>query len=198
MKQPLRAITDTNVKLNQGVTFDINGKDASSHRRPAGTAQSNNGNPMSTFLLSPAKIDRLLVWRYILGFYFTGNLMALGALTLVVGTFAPGMVPLVLARVHQRRRASGRPPEPRLDPGQRHFRRRSRAVSLRILGAVQRNGRRSSAAVPGCRVAAGDGAGSWPSPGQGCTTMRRKSRVAGTPPRARSVRGRYQGSIWFR
>nr|WP_144830147.1 YbfB/YjiJ family MFS transporter [Cupriavidus gilardii] len=35
------------------------------------------------------------------GLYATSNLLALGVLTIIVGTFAPGMVPLVLARVHE-------------------------------------------------------------------------------------------------
>ncbi|MCG5258750.1 YbfB/YjiJ family MFS transporter [Cupriavidus gilardii] len=33
--------------------------------------------------------------------YITDNLLVLGALTMVIGTFAPGMVPLALARVHE-------------------------------------------------------------------------------------------------
>ncbi|MFX6019092.1 hypothetical protein ABTF08_19640, partial [Acinetobacter baumannii] len=33
--------------------------------------------------------------------YTTDNLLVLGALTIVIGTFAPGMVPLPLARVHE-------------------------------------------------------------------------------------------------
>lgn len=33
--------------------------------------------------------------------YVTGNLIVLGAVTAVIGTFAPGIVPLVLARVHE-------------------------------------------------------------------------------------------------
>lgn len=33
--------------------------------------------------------------------YTTDNLLVLGALTIVIGTFAPGMVPLALARVHE-------------------------------------------------------------------------------------------------
>jgi predicted MFS family arabinose efflux permease len=35
------------------------------------------------------------------GLYWAENPLALGLLTIVVGTFAPGMVPLVLARVHE-------------------------------------------------------------------------------------------------
>jgi len=35
------------------------------------------------------------------GFYFAGNLTVLGILTVIIGTFAPGIVPLVLARVHE-------------------------------------------------------------------------------------------------
>lgn len=35
------------------------------------------------------------------GLYAVGNLVGLGVLTVIVGTFAPGMVPLVLARVHE-------------------------------------------------------------------------------------------------
>ncbi len=35
------------------------------------------------------------------GFYSTNDLTVLGILTVVIGTFAPGMVPLVLARVHE-------------------------------------------------------------------------------------------------
>ncbi|NLS05232.1 YbfB/YjiJ family MFS transporter [Rhizobium sp. P32RR-XVIII] len=34
-------------------------------------------------------------------FYVTDNLIVLGSITLVVGTFAPGIVPLFLARVHE-------------------------------------------------------------------------------------------------
>lgn len=34
-------------------------------------------------------------------FYATSNLVGLGLLTLVIGTFAPGIVPLALARVHE-------------------------------------------------------------------------------------------------
>ncbi|WP_233235701.1 YbfB/YjiJ family MFS transporter [Bordetella sp. LUAb4] len=37
----------------------------------------------------------------LLGFYVVDNLVALGVLTAIVGTFAPGIVPLVLARVHE-------------------------------------------------------------------------------------------------
>lgn len=35
------------------------------------------------------------------GFAFTSELITLGVLTIIIGTFAPGMVPLVLARVHE-------------------------------------------------------------------------------------------------
>jgi predicted MFS family arabinose efflux permease len=43
-----------------------------------------------------------LVMAIILGVvYVTNNLVALGVLTAVIGTFAPGMVPLMLARVNQ-------------------------------------------------------------------------------------------------
>jgi len=34
-------------------------------------------------------------------FYITDNLVALGVLTALIGTFAPGIVPLILARVHE-------------------------------------------------------------------------------------------------
>jgi predicted MFS family arabinose efflux permease len=37
----------------------------------------------------------------LLGFYAVSDLAVLGALTAMIGTFAPGMVPLVLARVHE-------------------------------------------------------------------------------------------------
>lgn len=37
----------------------------------------------------------------LLGFYAVHDLVALGVLTVIVGTFAPGIVPLVLARVHE-------------------------------------------------------------------------------------------------
>ncbi|OWT68839.1 MULTISPECIES: YbfB/YjiJ family MFS transporter [unclassified Achromobacter] len=37
----------------------------------------------------------------LLGFYVVDNLVALGVLTVIVGTFAPGIVPLVLARAHE-------------------------------------------------------------------------------------------------
>jgi len=37
----------------------------------------------------------------LLGFYVLDNLVALGVLTVIVGTFAPGIVPLVLARAHE-------------------------------------------------------------------------------------------------
>jgi hypothetical protein len=33
--------------------------------------------------------------------YTTGNIVMLGVLTAIIGTFAPGMVPLALARVHE-------------------------------------------------------------------------------------------------
>jgi predicted MFS family arabinose efflux permease len=36
-----------------------------------------------------------------IGLYAVEDLLALGVLTIVVGTFAPGMVPLALARVHE-------------------------------------------------------------------------------------------------
>jgi predicted MFS family arabinose efflux permease len=36
-----------------------------------------------------------------LGFYTVDDLAALGALTVIMGSFAPGMVPLALARIHQ-------------------------------------------------------------------------------------------------
>ncbi|MFK0378116.1 YbfB/YjiJ family MFS transporter [Pandoraea sp. NPDC090278] len=35
------------------------------------------------------------------GLYATSNLLVLGVLTVVLGTFAPGMVPLILARLHE-------------------------------------------------------------------------------------------------
>jgi predicted MFS family arabinose efflux permease len=65
------------------------------------------GPPLYGYLadrLGPKSTIRMvsLVMAVILAaFYATDNLIVLGVLTVVIGTFAPGMVPLVLARVHE-------------------------------------------------------------------------------------------------
>lgn len=64
------------------------------------------GPPLYGYLadrLGPMATVRLvsLVMALVLGgFYMVDNLTALGVLTVIIGTFAPGMVPLVLACVH--------------------------------------------------------------------------------------------------
>jgi len=65
------------------------------------------GPPLYGYLadrIGPASTVRLvsLIMAVILAaFYTIDNLVMLGALTAVIGTFAPGIVPLVLARVHE-------------------------------------------------------------------------------------------------
>jgi predicted MFS family arabinose efflux permease len=47
------------------------------------------------------RLVSLVMIAVFLGLYASANLAVLGVLTLVIGTFAPGMVPLVLSRVHE-------------------------------------------------------------------------------------------------
>ncbi|AOB30614.1 hypothetical protein AKI39_07805 [Bordetella sp. H567] len=50
---------------------------------------------------STVRIVSLIMAAVFLGFYASSDLLVLGVLTAIIGTFAPGMVPLVLARVHE-------------------------------------------------------------------------------------------------
>jgi predicted MFS family arabinose efflux permease len=49
---------------------------------------------------STVRMVSLVMAVILAAFSATDNLIALGVLTAIIGTFAPGMVPLVLARVH--------------------------------------------------------------------------------------------------
>jgi predicted MFS family arabinose efflux permease len=50
---------------------------------------------------SAIRLVSLVMAVMLAAMYVTDNLVVLGALTVVIGTFAPGIVPLVLARVHE-------------------------------------------------------------------------------------------------
>jgi predicted MFS family arabinose efflux permease len=50
---------------------------------------------------SSVRMVSLVMAVILVAFYLTDNLIVLGGLTIIIGTFAPGMVPLVLARVHE-------------------------------------------------------------------------------------------------
>lgn len=50
---------------------------------------------------STVAVVSLVIAAALLTFYLSSNLIVVGVVTLVIGTFAPGMVPLVLARVHE-------------------------------------------------------------------------------------------------